>query len=104
MITFPLSECNTTFLDYNEMINERPFRGGLSPGQYCAFDPERKRDSCIGDSGGPLQLINDPSKPSTVVGVVSFGLGCLTLPGLYTRVAYYLGKKNIIKYKSKKKP
>lgn len=96
LITFPLSECNTTFLDYNEMIMERPFRGGLSPGQYCAYDPDRKRDSCLGDSGGPLQIVN-PSGPSTVVGVVSFGLGCATLPGLYTRVAYYLGMENILK-------
>lgn len=45
-----------------------------------------------GDSGGPLQMFEQKSSAiATVVGVVSFGASCGTeLPGIYTRVAFYI--------------
>lgn len=55
--TFPLAECTTTFLKYNEQANDAAFRNGISEGQYCAYDPtprnksELRTDSCQGDSG-----------------------------------------------------
>lgn len=49
------------------------------------------KDSCEGDSGGPLQYFPPTSKIATVVGIVSFGISCGTiLPSIYTRVAYYV--------------
>lgn len=87
----PLSDCNRTLLKYNEFVNHAAFRNGISEGQYCAYDPEGRRDSCEGDSGGPLQIFPPGSKLATVVGIVSFGISCGTpLPGIYTRVAYYI--------------
>lgn len=48
-------------------------------------------DTCQGDSGGPLQIIRKYVDLSTVVGVVSAGVGCGTsIPGTYTRVAYFI--------------
>lgn len=45
--------------------------------------------SCRGDSGGPLQVFRN-SYTSHIVGIVSFGISCgATLPGVYTRVAFY---------------
>lgn len=95
--TFPLAECTTTFLKYNEQANDAAFRNGISEGQYCAYDPtprnksELRTDSCQGDSGGPLQHIPSGSTIATIVGIVSAGISCGTdLPGLYTRVAYYV--------------
>jgi len=48
------------------------------------------KDSCSGDSGGPLMRVAG----STVyqVGVVSWGIGCgkAEFPGVYTRVASLL--------------
>ncbi|KAJ6648772.1 Venom protease [Pseudolycoriella hygida] len=63
----------------------------ISENQYCADDPARKKDSCAGDSGGPLQFFGD-SPLAIVVGVTSFGSPNCTseYPGVYTRVAAYL--------------
>lgn len=90
----PLSECNSTFLKYNQRVNAAAFRNGMSEGQYCAWDPQGRNDSCQGDSGGPLQaFLNANAAISTIVGIVSFGSGCGSeLPGVYTRVAFYLGR------------
>lgn len=87
----PLAQCSKFYL--NSIINDlAPFRDGLGEGQYCAYDPEGRKDSCQGDSGGPMQMFpdGDPSNTATVVGIISFGIGCGKLPAIYTRVAFYL--------------
>ncbi|XP_031629043.1 serine protease persephone-like [Contarinia nasturtii] len=92
--TMPLGQCNSTMLQYNQLINSPRFRNGdgLNDGQYCAFDPEGKKDTCQGDGGSPLQYFpsNEP-KVAVIVGISSFGISCGTeLPSIYTRVGYYL--------------
>ena len=44
-----------------------------------------------GDSGGPI-IQRDQTGRATVVGVVSYGLGCGERgnPGVYTRVSYFI--------------
>ncbi len=59
----------------------------------CAGDPATHRDSCNGDSGGPLQ-IRDDNGIYTQVGVVSWGTNddsgaCGINYGVYTRVSAY---------------
>lgn len=49
--TVSLSECNTTYLQYNQEANNDAFENGISKGQYCARDPDGRMDSCRGDSG-----------------------------------------------------
>ncbi|XP_031632766.1 serine protease persephone-like isoform X2 [Contarinia nasturtii] len=89
--SMPLSQCNSTLMDLDKSAMLAPFRNGLIGGQYCAYDPEGKRDACQGDSGGPLQYFPKNKTIATVVGIVSFGISCgLKLPAVYTRVAYYL--------------
>lgn len=86
-----LAECNKTFLKYNKEAHRAVFRYGIYEGQYCAYDPNAKNDGCGGDSGGPLQFFeNANASISTVVGIVSFGIGCNSpeLPSIYTRVAF----------------
>lgn len=62
----------------------------LWEGQLCAGGVEGK-DSCKGDSGGPLMA--DNGRIYTAVGVVSFGpspCGLENVPGVYTKVYQYL--------------
>lgn len=42
------------------------------------------RDACNSDSGGPI------TTEQYVIGIVSFGKGCGSLPGVYTNVVNYL--------------
>ena len=100
----------------NRQANEPGLRDGLSESQYCAYDPVGNKDACqgnnsyfiritalsncrssyiiyfSGDSGGPLQLFRgNNTNMASIIGVVSFGVGCGTKqPSVFTRVAYYL--------------
>ncbi|XP_040578710.1 chymotrypsinogen A [Lepeophtheirus salmonis] len=56
--------------------------------KMCAY--ESGTDSCAGDSGGPLILPEDGR--CTIVGIVSYGVGCANAfhAGVYTRVTSFL--------------
>lgn len=66
----------------------------LGKGQICAGG-QRGKDSCRGDSGGPLMSVertNDGSGRWTAIGVVSFGpspCGMQGWPGVYTKVSEF---------------
>lgn len=64
----------------------------ISEGMLCAGKPEGQKDSCQGDSGGPLIIVGANGRPSTLAGIVSFGIGCgqTGMYGVYTRVSKYL--------------
>ncbi|KAM7143779.1 serine protease 48-like [Molossus nigricans] len=53
----------------------------------CAGDSLKKKDSCMGDSGGPLSCHIDDVW--TLIGIVSWGFECGKTPGVYTNVTYY---------------
>ncbi|KOB68749.1 Prophenol oxidase activating enzyme 3 [Operophtera brumata] len=63
----------------------------LWKGQMCAGGQPGK-DSCKGDSGGPLMYENTDKRIYEVMGVVSFGpspCGLPDIPGVYTKVYEY---------------
>lgn len=66
-------------------------RVSLRKSQICAGG-EHAKDSCRGDSGGPLmtRAKDDPNR-WFVEGIVSFGTACGTdgWPGVYTKVSEY---------------
>ncbi|XP_067621340.1 proclotting enzyme isoform X2 [Eurosta solidaginis] len=62
--------------------------GGIIESMVCAG--QASKDSCSGDSGGPL-IVNENGR-YTQVGIVSWGIGCGKgeYPGVYTRVTSLL--------------
>ena len=65
--------------------------GAVTPQMFCAAAKSDGRDTCGGDSGGPI-LREDGKGGFVQVGVVSFGVGqcgSAALPGVYTRLALY---------------
>jgi len=88
-----LQQVQVPIANENEKCNgkgRRPFNVDISR-QICAGgDPEK--DSCNGDSGGPLFVREFSSDPWVQIGLVSFGTTKCGrgVPGVYTRVTNYL--------------
>lgn len=80
------SECAPTYSTVRVRIGN---------GQLCAGG-ERGKDSCRGDSGGPLMVSYTNSRGDGnwyAAGIVSFGptpCGFENWPGIYTRVSNYM--------------
>lgn len=57
----------------------------------CAGDINGNKDGCVGDSGGPLFVIDKINKTFKQVGIVSIGQGCgrPNVPAIYTRISGY---------------
>lgn len=57
----------------------------IKPGMFCAGVPEGGKDSCNGDSGGPVTIGN------ILIGLVSWGYGCARkgYPGVHTQISYF---------------
>ncbi|KAG7153382.1 CLIP domain-containing serine protease 2-like 1 [Homarus americanus] len=67
------------------------FNNGLLQEQIC-FGGDGPRDSCFGDSGGPIVGTTANSPISVLLGMVSFGqpsCGVAGVPAVYTNVASY---------------
>ncbi|XP_050721592.1 proclotting enzyme-like [Eriocheir sinensis] len=76
-------ECQTA---WRGAFNDPSFT--LLASQLCASNPGK--DTCSGDSGGPLQIKVDGRW--VVVGITSYGYKCAVdgVPGIYTRVTKFL--------------
>ncbi|KAL1124769.1 hypothetical protein AAG570_001390 [Ranatra chinensis] len=60
-----------------------------NPTQFCTF--RQGKDSCMGDSGGPVVWLDPDTNMYTLVGLVSYGKGCAdSVPGVNTMVHEYL--------------
>ena len=73
---------------------------------FCAGYAEGGRDSCEGDSGGPLMIWSSTRQAWVLIGIVSNGIRCAepNLPGVYCRVTEYLEwMDEVINTKSKAK-
>lgn len=91
--TMPLSQCNTTVMDYNKYGSSRIFQNGISKSQLCAYDPNDMRQNCRILSGGAFKIFPSISSFPQIVGITSFGFGggCgIKQPAIFTRVANYI--------------
>ncbi|ODM96231.1 Proclotting enzyme [Orchesella cincta] len=62
--------------------------GRLLDSNICAGDGKRNKDACLGDSGGPAVFYD--GEKYVQQGIVSWGKGCGSFPGVYTRVDKFL--------------
>jgi secreted trypsin-like serine protease len=60
----------------------------IADSDICGMSPTSRKNSCYGDSGGPL-LASTGSRAFVQVGVVSRGCGNQGLPNIYTRVSSF---------------
>lgn len=85
---FSTAECSNTYKPAKTLPS-----GIIGESQMCAGSRTEVKDTCNGDSGGPLQVYHKEIKCMfKIVGVTSFGQGCgiAGVPGVYTRVSNYL--------------
>jgi secreted trypsin-like serine protease len=66
----------------------QPSNIAIADSHICAMAPGSRKNSCYGDSGGPL-LISTGGRKFMQVGVVSRGCGAASLPNVYTRVSSF---------------
>lgn len=66
------------------------YGGRIRPDEACAGLPQGGKDSCYGDSGGPL-IVPDGSGRWKQAAIVSWGKACALagFPGVYAAVAYH---------------
>lgn len=86
---FSQQECSRTY----KRTSRRLLGKGISyDTQVCAGSKTEEKDACQGDSGGPLFRSSPVDGLHYVIGVTSFGKSCgiANIPGVYTKVLYYL--------------
>ncbi|XP_028026931.1 serine protease Hayan-like [Bombyx mandarina] len=83
---FTAEECLTHYPPHRHLLD-----GFDNSTQLCYGDRNKTRDTCEGDSGGPLILHNsEVGCAKAVFGVTSSGVECdVATAGLYTRVEHY---------------
>jgi len=81
-VTLPLVSNSTCSFSMGE---------GISDDMLCAGDGSGLRDTCSGDSGGPLIVFDTESRTWRQAGITSWGAGCARAGsyGVYTRVKNY---------------
>jgi len=72
----------------NAYCSERYSGYLVSDNMLCAFS-KTGQDACQGDSGGPLIRRGADATDDLAVGIVSWGVDCGTMPGVYTRISRY---------------
>jgi len=64
---------------------EDSYRGWIFDSMLCTMTTGQ--DACQGDSGGPLILKGNSPEEDVQIGVVSWGIGCAYLPGVFSRTS-----------------
>uniref|UniRef100_A0A2S2Q5K2 Serine protease snake n=1 Tax=Sipha flava TaxID=143950 RepID=A0A2S2Q5K2_9HEMI len=90
LTTIPADQCNSSYFG---TFGQKLKFGILNDSQMCAGSIDGGKDTCSGDSGGPLQIKNPEYVGMyTQIGITSFGKFCgdKDAPGVYTRVSKYI--------------
>ncbi|KAK7794493.1 hypothetical protein R5R35_004712 [Gryllus longicercus] len=89
-VVFPIHDTEVCQKTYPP--DEKQPEGFLGESMVCAGSLKSDKDTCKGDSGGPLQVrLEQPYCMYGLVGLTSFGKHCGSKnPSVYTRVAHYV--------------
>ncbi|XP_044005747.1 trypsin-4-like [Aphidius gifuensis] len=71
-------------VNIDKCIEKMPLYNGIINNISHLCYGQRNRDSCNGDSGGPL------TNKLKIHGIVSFGIKCGVNPGVYVKVSHYI--------------
>ena len=105
---FYLNEITVPIVSFEDCNDSNSYSGKVTDEtMICAGLPAGGKDTCFGDSGGPLLVAGSSAAKDILVGITSWGEGCAlkNFPGVYARVSYFtkwIGT-NICRY-SKEKP
>lgn len=74
------------------MFRKAGYAKTITSNVVCAGLASGGKDSCEGDSGGPLTIYDHKRRAWLLVGIVSNGIRCAepNLPGVYTRISSFL--------------
>ncbi|EDV95837.1 GH15924 [Drosophila grimshawi] len=82
--------CRTQYAKVNRYFNEEQFDNAV----LCAGVLSGGKDTCYGDSGGPLMISEMVSNQIRyfLIGVVSYSVGCARpeIPGVYSSTQYFM--------------
>lgn len=79
-VELPIVDDTACAKEYQQVVKGGTYNAAA---MFCAGYDGGGKDACQGDSGGPFVV------DGKLVGVVSWGIGCGTYPGYYTRIAGY---------------
>lgn len=84
-----LNEVQVPVVDDTTANGPNGYNGLLDASMIAAGLPDGGKDSCDGDSGGPMFVFDAKNNRNVLVGVVSWGQGCAEAgkPGIYARVS-----------------
>jgi len=84
-----LQEVQLEYVDNAACDKGHGYTGEVTEDMMCVGGNDK--DSCIGDSGGPLIKRGASYEEDRLVGVVSWGRGCAEkgVPGVYARISYF---------------
>ncbi|XP_067853473.1 transmembrane protease serine 9-like [Heptranchias perlo] len=83
-----LKEADVTVIDRKTCNSKKYYNRNpvITDNMICAGDKKGKKDSCLGDGGGPLMCKRKFLSQKVIVGITSSGKGCAIAnkPGIYT--------------------
>ncbi|KAL3278023.1 hypothetical protein HHI36_013364 [Cryptolaemus montrouzieri] len=87
-VTLQLND-TATCNDFFSSVSRLKLKNGIDENtQVCAGFPGK--DTCGGDSGGPLQIYSKLRCMYEIIGITSFGKRACGFEGVYTRVSHYV--------------